>query len=105
MTSLESVRQCGTLAHGMLFKPGGVSITDTAWNALAQRQLTAGDVLQRHCAADWACMTEADRRRNLDALANGGRIVSSFQIDPDLRVWVITEADRSCTSILLPGEY
>lgn len=105
MTNPESLARCGTKADGLCFNPGGVSVTDSAWNALAKFQLTPADLVRRHCSADWHDMTEEDRRSNLAALRDGGRIFSSYRIGDALRVWVITEADRSCTSVLLPGEY
>lgn len=98
-------RRCGTQAPGLIFNAGGVSITDGAWSALRRFELEAADLVRRHCMADWSHMMPHDRQANLDALRNGGRIFSSFQLGPDVRVWVITEADRSSTSIVLPGEF
>lgn len=105
MNSINSPARCGTQADGLCFPPGGVSITDTAWAALARHHLTAIDLVRRHCFADWHDMTDTDRRSNLDALRDGGRIFSSYRVGDALRVWVITEPDRACTSVLLPGEY
>ncbi len=97
--------RCGTVAPGLVFNPGAVSYTDTAADALSRFGLMPIDLVRRHCMADWSHMLPHDRQHNLDALANRGRIVSSFRLGGDIRVWVITEADFSSTSVLLPGEY
>lgn len=98
-------RRCGTRASDLVFNPGGVSITDGAWSALRRFDLDPTDLVRRHCMADWSHMMPHDRQANIEALCRGGRIFSSFQLGPDVRVWVITEADRSSTSVVLPGEF
>lgn len=102
MTSLETLTRFGIKADGLLFAPGGVSVTDGAWNVLAKFKLTPADLVRRHCLADW---TDENRRQNLDALRDGCRIFSSYRIADAIRILVITEADRSSTTVLLPGEY
>jgi len=62
------------------------------------------DYLARHAAGDWGDLCAFDRRQNEVALREGHRILSSYGT-PAGRVWVITEADRSATTILLPEEY
>jgi hypothetical protein len=60
--------------------------------------------LARHAAGDWGDLCAHDRRENERSLRLGRRVLSSYGVG-DGRVWVITEADRSVTTILLPGEY
>lgn len=60
--------------------------------------------LARHAAGDWGDLCAFDRRQNRIALRDGYRVFSSYDA-PAGRVWVITEADRSATTILLPEEY
>ena len=60
--------------------------------------------LALHASGDWGELDAHDRRENGRALKNGRRVLSSYPIGRD-RVWVITEADRSVTTILLPDEY
>jgi hypothetical protein len=60
--------------------------------------------IARHAAGDWGDLCPFDRRENGLALSHGRRVLSSYQVG-DGRVWVITEADRSVTTILLPEEY
>jgi hypothetical protein len=59
--------------------------------------------LARHAAGDWGNLCAFDRRRNEIALRNGYRVSSSYETTAG-RVWIITEADRSVTTILLPEE-
>ena len=60
--------------------------------------------LARHSSGDWGDLDEDDRRENERSLKHGWRILSSYPIGPE-RIWIITEADRSVTTILLPEEY
>ena len=62
------------------------------------------DYLARHAAGDWGDLCAFDRRQNDIALRHGYRIFSSYDVSAE-RVWIITEADRSVTTILLPEEY
>lgn len=98
-------RRCGTAATGLVFNPGGVTFSDTAMAAIRRAGLDVMDLVRKHCMADWTDMMPHDRRANIDALARGGRIFSSFHLGEQVRVWVITEADRSSTSVVLPGEF
>ena len=62
------------------------------------------DLLARHATGDWGALCAFDRRQNEIALREGYRVLSSYPVGEE-RVWVITEADRSVTTILLPEEY
>jgi hypothetical protein len=82
---------------------GNVVITP---NALAQ--LTPADIqlgLQRHQAGDWGDLGEDDRKENDNALGNGKRLLSSYRSNSGVTFWIITEADRSATTLLLPDDY
>ncbi len=61
--------------------------------------------LQRHASGDWGDLDDEDQVANDQALTDGGRLLSEYRIRGGRRVWVITEADRSATIILLPEEY
>ncbi len=62
--------------------------------------------LQRHFGGDWGDLDEGDKRQNDFALKTGeDRLMSSYQITPELKLWIITEWDRSVTTLLLPSEY
>ena len=61
--------------------------------------------LHRHARGDWGEVGEEDRIANDEALSEGGRVLSAYVTDGGVRFWIITEADRSATTVLLPGEY
>jgi hypothetical protein len=62
-------------------------------------------LLARHAVGDWGEIDEDDRRENERSLAYGCRLLSAYTMRDGTRIWIITEADRSATTILLPGEY
>jgi len=62
--------------------------------------------LHRHLAGDWGDLSEQDKRQNQRALRTGeGSLMSSYCINENLTLWIITEWDRSKTTLLLPDEY
>jgi hypothetical protein len=82
--------------------------------ALVAAGFNPAPYLARHAAGDWGDMTDDDKAMNEEGLiwledeqCWNGRLHSSYVIHPDLdaRLWVITESDRSATTILLPREY
>ena len=83
---------------------GKVVATPGALNLLGKSRGHPFDLLARHAAGDWGELCAFDRRQNEIALRYGYRVLSSYPVGREC-VWVITEADRSVTTILLPGEY
>lgn len=65
----------------------------------------AVDGLARHAAGDWGDLCGEDRAANDRAVAVGARILSAYHTPEGVKLWIITEADRSATTILLPEEY
>lgn len=63
------------------------------------------DLLRRHQSGDWGEVCAEDHQVNEDALRYGNRILSAYTLADTTKVWIITEADRSVTTILLPEEY
>lgn len=61
--------------------------------------------LRRHAQCDWGEVNAHDRSVNDQALDNGGRLLSVYESEAGTRFWIITEADRSVTTVLLPDEY
>jgi hypothetical protein len=61
-------------------------------------------LLERHRCGDWGEIDDHDRRENERSLAKDWRVLSSYPVGEE-KVWIITEADRSATTILLPEEY
>jgi hypothetical protein len=88
------------------FPLGQVVATPGALEALNESGESAGDFLSRHISCDWgADLCEEDRRLNDEALVDGSRILSAYRTAKGVKLWIITEADRSSTCILLPEEY
>ncbi len=87
------------------FSLGHVVITPGALQAFH----TAGDrivpFLLRHVSGDCGELDEHDRQENERSLRNGFRLLSAYRLSDDTKIWVITEADRSATTFLLPEEY
>jgi hypothetical protein len=63
------------------------------------------DLLDRHTTGDWGDLSEEDKRENEFSMSRRLRILSAYILSTGQKVWVITEADRSATTILLPEEY
>lgn len=61
--------------------------------------------LVRHIAGDWGEVDEQDRRENELSLIHGFRLLSAYTLNSGTKIWIITEADRSVTTVLLPEEY
>ena len=61
--------------------------------------------ITRHHSGDWGNLCEEDKQANEEALEEGFRILSCYQVGGGNRIYIITEADRSSTCILFPEEY
>jgi hypothetical protein len=61
--------------------------------------------MRRHHSGDWGDLCDEDKQANEDALEDGLRILSCYQVGGGRRIYIITEADRSSTCVLLPEEY
>ena len=83
---------------------GRVLATPGALEVLGKDPGQPFDYLARHATGDWGDLCAFDRRQNGVALREGNRVLSSYET-PAGRLWIITEADRSATTILLPEEY
>jgi len=83
---------------------GRVVATPGALKLLKEASVHPFEYLARHATGDWGDLCAFDRRQNEIALSDGYRVFSSYDM-PAGRVWIITEADRSVTTILLPEEY
>jgi len=62
-------------------------------------------VLSRHLRGDWGDLDDDDKKANDDALVHGSRLLSAYLTADGTKFWIITEADRSATTVLLPSEY
>lgn len=84
---------------------GQVVATPGAVTALAEAGLTGERFLFRHSCGDWGDVDEHDRAANDLALEEGTRVLSTYQLPTQVKLWIITEWDRSVTTLLLPEEY
>jgi hypothetical protein len=91
-----------------LFPLGRLFSTPGALEALGDANANADplDYLMRHHTGDWGDLCADDKAQNDAAVKDGGRIFSAYILTgTKVKIWIITEADRSCTTILLPDEY
>lgn len=88
-----------------LFALGQLLATPGALELLKSYQLTALPFVLRHVSGDWGDICAEDRQSNADALHYGYRLMSVYELSKAERLWIITEADRSSTTLLLPEEY
>jgi len=88
-----------------LFPLGQCVATPGALAALEEAGQSPADFLNRHVAGDWGEIDREDKGLNEQALKEGARIFSVYQTSKGVKVWVITEADRASTCVLLPDEY
>lgn len=86
------------------FPLGHIVATPAALELLDSAALDFADLLQRHQSGDWGCVSPEDAEQNDSAAVGGSRIMSSYPVGGVL-IWVITEADRSATTLLLPEDY
>jgi len=87
------------------FLLGRTVATPGALRALEQANQNPFEFLQRHQAGDWGEVCEEDKRENEFSVRNGFRILSAYRTRNEVKIWIITEADRSATTLLLPHEY
>lgn len=90
---------------GPLFPLGQIVATPGALHACDEAEVDPIDYLGRHVRGDWGDMVEEDIQANQQALEHGGRLFSAYNLPSRDRLWVITEADRTVTTILTPLEY
>ena len=84
---------------------GQVVATPGALEALEQASVQPFQLLARHQAGDWGEVCVEDKQLNDEALSDGTRVLSAYTLDTGVKIWIITEADRSATTLLLPSEY
>ncbi len=87
------------------FSLGRVVTTPGALRALEEANQNPFEFLARHQVGDWGELCEGDKRENEFSVHNDLRILSAYRTRNNIRIWVITEADRSVTTLLLPDEY
>lgn len=101
---MNEANNIGKAGSDPLFSLGQVVATPGALDALDRAAVNATDLLRRHQHGDWGNVPPEDAEENVRSVAHGWRILSSYPVGAD-RIWIITEADRSSTTLLLPEEY
>jgi hypothetical protein len=89
----------------LLFALGHVVATPGALIAMTELDFSPLDLIHRHVTGDWGDLCAEDQRQNRLAIRSGLRIFSSYKISATTKIWIITEADRSSTTLLMPDEY
>lgn len=88
-----------------LFPAGHIVATPGALALLEQTNRSPLEFLSRHLRGDWGDLCREDKTENELSLKRGYRLMSSYPITETEKLWIITEADRSVTTLLLPEEY
>jgi hypothetical protein len=97
--------QANTTPAPVRFPLGRLFITSGAQDALAEAEQSPQEVISRHARREQGELSNEDHRENLFSVDKRLRIFSAFKTTQGMKLWVITEADRSATTILLPSEY
>ncbi len=93
------------IASKPLFSLGKVFLTPATKAMFSEGILDVNELINRHISGDWSDMCDDDIESNKDAIVHGFRVFSSYKLSESQNIWIITEADRSCTTLLLPDEY
>jgi len=104
MTS-KSVRSVEATEMNQRFPLGQLVATPGALEAMCRAGQSPVAFLERHRCGDWGEVCPGDAKLNDEALREGGRVLSSYRTIKGEPLWIITEYDRSLTTILLPEEY
>jgi hypothetical protein len=87
------------------FALGRIGMTPGAATAFAATGERPFPLLARHQRGDWGAVSREDAAENAFSVTHGFRILSAYALQDGTRIWILTEADRSATTILLPEEY
>jgi hypothetical protein len=102
----ESERRTKAVERTTKFQLGQVVATPGALEALERAGVTPLRLLGRHETGDWGDLSDDDIAENELSLKEGFRLLSSYKLPQTVdKIWIITEADRSVTTLLLPEEY
>lgn len=87
------------------FPLGQIVATPGALSALEEAGESPGIFLKRHVTGDWGEVDQHDQQENESSVEHGFRLLSAYNLLNGTKIWIITEADRSSTTLLLPSEY
>ncbi len=89
----------------MKFPFGQIVATPGALEALEKAEQSPAEFLDRHVQGNWGELCNEDKKENDVSEQHGYRILSAYTTSTGEKIWIITEADRSATTILMPEEY
>ena len=101
----EKAEMNGQKKKQALFRLGQVVATPGALEALEAAGQRPEEFLSRHVTGDWGEVPPEDAQENELSVKQGFRILSAYTLSTSVKIWIITEADRSATTLLLPEEY
>lgn len=87
------------------FPLGQIVATPGALQALEEAGESPVSFIKRHATGDWGEVDAHDQNENELSVEHGFRLLSAYSFSNGTRIWIITEADRSSTTLLLPSEY
>ncbi len=88
-----------------MFPLGDVFLKVGANEAFEESNQLPNEFISKHQKGEWGIICEDDKKENDFSVKEGFRILSAYKTARDVKLWVITEADRSSTTVLLPSEY
>jgi hypothetical protein len=92
-----------TAVSAVKFQLGQIVATPNALDHLTQDDIRSG--ISRHQSGDWGDLDADDRKENDLSLERGTRLLSAYQASNGTKFWIITEADKSSTTVLMPEDY
>lgn len=93
------------MSNKPLFSLGQIVATPGALEAMQEAGDNPATFLSRHVSGDWGLVSKEDAKENEFSLTHNLRILSAYRLSNKTKIWIITEYDRSATTILLPEEY
>ncbi len=103
--NLSTASNANSTPSPVRFQLGHIHATPGAMDAMSEANQTAHEFINRHARLEQGELSNEDHRENLFSVDKHLRIFSAFKTAQGVKVWVITEADRSSTCLLLPSDY
>ncbi len=103
--TMTNEQQIKDAAAAPRFALGRLLMTPGAQDAIEAASQEPQEFIARHSAGDWGDLSDEDKHENEYSLTRHLRILSAYKTVQGAKLWIITEADRSVTTILLPEEY
>lgn len=105
LDKITTAKESNTTPQPVRFDLGHLFMTNGAIETLEEAGQLPQEFISRHARLEQGELCDADHKENLFSIDKPLRIFSAFKTAQDMKLWIITEADRSATTILLPSEY